>query len=79
MAGDPKAQRELGLRRESGDGVAMSKLEAARWYRRAAEKEGAHAQYGLAMMYEFGDGLPQRTPRPSNGPRWPLRAGAFRP
>ena len=71
MAGDPKAQRELGLRRESGDGVAMSKLEAARWYRRAAEKEGANAQNGLAMRREFGDGPPQRD---AQAIKWPKMA-----
>jgi TPR repeat protein len=42
-----------------GLGVAVDYEEAARWYRKAAERGDAECQYHLGLMYEFGTGVPQ--------------------
>jgi TPR repeat protein len=44
---------------DNGQGVLQDYVEAARWYRRAAEQGVATAQANLADMYAFGRGVPQ--------------------
>lgn len=42
-----------------GEWVAVDYVEAARWYRRAAEQRDEDAQYNLGYMYYYGLGVPQ--------------------
>jgi len=51
-----KAQYELGMRFFDGNGVRKSEKEAMKWWRRAAEKGNADAQYMLGYLYEYGYG-----------------------
>lgn len=51
----------------NGLGVGKNYQEALRWYRMAAEKRNADAEYSLGLMYANGEG----TPRDSAGAvRW---------
>ncbi len=43
----------------AGRGVPQDDVEAARWYRLAAEQGNARAQFNLGSMYEKGEGVPQ--------------------
>ncbi len=56
-AGDSNAQFELGNRFLYGTGVVADELEAARWFRLAAEQNNNNAQYNLAVMYMQGTGV----------------------
>jgi TPR repeat protein len=38
--------------------VAVDKIEAVKWYRQAAEKVHAQAQYALGCCHYYGDGAP---------------------
>jgi uncharacterized protein len=59
-AGDARAQFLLGQMSDSGLGpVALDPREAVRWYRLAAGKKHAEAQYALARAYAFGRGVKQ--------------------
>jgi TPR repeat protein len=49
----------MGYAYEFGYGVAQDYLSAADWYRQAAERDFAIAQYNLALLYENGRGVPQ--------------------
>ena len=42
----------------NGQGVPQDYVEAARWYRKAADQGDAEAQYGLGFMYYQGKGVP---------------------
>ena len=42
-----------------GKGVLKDDNEAAKWYRRAAERGMATAQFNLGLMYSKGKGVPQ--------------------
>jgi hypothetical protein len=42
-----------------GRGVAQSDVEAARWYRKAADQGHAQAQNNLGTMFEQGRGVAQ--------------------
>jgi hypothetical protein len=42
-----------------GRGVAQSDVEAARWYRKAADQGIAQAQYNLGFMFDQGRGVAQ--------------------
>ena len=42
-----------------GAGVPLDYVEAAKWYRKAAEQGDATAQFALATCYQFGEGVPQ--------------------
>lgn len=42
-----------------GEGVLQDYTEAVRWYRLAAERGNAAAQYGLGFMYAMGRGVTQ--------------------
>jgi serine/threonine protein kinase len=54
--GDAKAQVELGLKFDNGDGVSTDIAEAFYWYRKAANQEDAVGQWRLGVMYEAGRG-----------------------
>jgi TPR repeat protein len=43
----------------SGRGVARNEIEAAIWYRRAADKGSARGQYSLGWLYKQGEGVMQ--------------------
>jgi uncharacterized protein len=58
--GDAKAQYRLGLLYSNGrEGVGQNRLEAVKWYRRAAEQGDHEAQASLADAYFNGFGVPQ--------------------
>ncbi len=57
--GDAKAQHNLGVMYERGQGVPQDYAEAVRWYRKAAEQGFASAQYNLGVMYGKGQVVPQ--------------------
>lgn len=52
MEGDAEAQYNLGM-------CSNDYVEAAKWYRKAADQGVAEAQYKLGLMYSNGDGLPK--------------------
>ncbi len=56
---DTEAQRNIGIMFQQGLGVPQSDVEAANWYRRAAENGHARAQQNLGVMYEEGNGVLQ--------------------
>ena len=47
----------LGVMFEKGRGVTQSDVEAARWFRKAADQGDAGAQYYLGIMFEQGRGV----------------------
>jgi localization factor PodJL len=56
--GDPSAEFEVGSRLSAGGEGKPDYEEAVVWYRRAAIRGFAPAQYRLAVLYERGWGLP---------------------
>jgi len=56
--GDPKAERDLGLRYLAGDGLTTNEAEAARWLLSAAYKGEPTAEYWLGTLYARGHGVP---------------------
>ena len=56
--GDVKAQFNLGVMYQLGQGVPQDYAEAAKWYRLAADQGFAPAQFNLASMYIKGQGVP---------------------
>jgi TPR repeat protein/S1-C subfamily serine protease len=56
---------------DDGNGVRQDHVEAATWYRRAAERGLAEAQHNLAVAYDEGQGVPQDH---SEAVRWYFRA-----
>ena len=55
---DPDAQNELGNAYNGGRaGLKQDYGEALKWYRRAADKGYALAQYNLGLAYEHGHGV----------------------
>ncbi len=54
-----KAQYNLGLAYENGQGVAQDSAQAAQWFRKAAEQAVPQAQFNLGMMYRGGRGVIQ--------------------
>ena len=56
---DAEAQRNIGILFQQGLGVPQSDVEAAEWYRRAAENGHVRAQQNLGTMYEEGAGVLQ--------------------
>jgi TPR repeat protein len=52
------AQFSLGLNFANGVGAAQDFVQAASWYRKAAEQSHALAQFNLGRMYALGQGLP---------------------
>ena len=57
--GDAKAQHAMGLMYYRGDGVSQDRVEAAKWFRRAAEQNYAEAETSLGRMYTSGSGVAQ--------------------
>ena len=57
--GNAKAQHNLGVMYEIGEGVPQDFAEAVKWYRKAAEQGVADAQFNLGIMYGNGQGVPQ--------------------
>ena len=58
-AGDARAQDQLGLLYEEGQGVTEDPVSAAFWYEKAALQGFAPAQMNLARLYRNGKGLAQ--------------------
>jgi TPR repeat protein len=58
-AGDPRAQDQLGIMFEEGQGVARDDVTAVFWYEKAAEQGYAPAQLNLGRMYRNGKGVEQ--------------------
>jgi len=57
--GDARAQTRLGVMLSTGRGVPQNFVEAAYWYRRAAEQGDPDAQYFLGVSYDLGKGVPE--------------------
>ena len=57
--GDAKAQYNLGLMYENGQGVTQDYKEAVKWCRLAADQGLAEAQYNLGLIYRDGEGVTQ--------------------
>jgi S1-C subfamily serine protease len=57
--GNAKAQFNLGLMYNNGQGVPQDYKEAVKWYRLSAEQGDAKAQLLLGAMYDKGQGVPQ--------------------
>ena len=57
--GHAKAQFNLGVCYDKGQGVPQDYAEAARWYRMSAEQGDAKAQFNLGFCYYEGQGVPQ--------------------
>jgi hypothetical protein len=51
-------QNTLGIRCLDGDGTQAARVEAVKWFRKAAEQGLAEAQFNLALMCIRGDGTP---------------------
>ena len=57
-SGEVVAQYKVASIYESGsDDVPQNLLEAAKWYRMAAEQNHSQSQYNLGMMYQSGHGV----------------------
>jgi TPR repeat protein len=57
--GDAKAQFNLGLAYENGQGVPKDETEAVKWYQKAAEQGYAEGQCNLGLAYYKGQGVPK--------------------
>ncbi len=57
-AGNPDAQFRIGVQYELGAHVTQDPVEAAVWYRKAADRGLARAQHSLGVLYESGTGVP---------------------
>jgi len=58
-AGDPAAQYTLGYNYYLGRGVALDYVQAAIWWRKAADQGCPDAQNNLGVLYNSGKGVPQ--------------------
>jgi len=56
--GHAQAQRELGSRYETEQGVPQDETKAADWIGETAEQGEAYAQYELGLIYVLGQGVP---------------------
>jgi TPR repeat protein len=57
--GDALAQRDLGLRYDSGDGIPKDATKAVGWWRKAAEQGDALAQFKAGTAFAKGEGVPK--------------------
>ena len=57
--GDAKAQYNLGVMYQQGQGVSQDYKTAVKWYALAAEQGDAEAQFNLGVMYFEGQGVLQ--------------------
>ncbi len=55
--GDMRAQYNLGIMYDNGEGVQQNYAAAFDWYKTAAERGYTDAQYNLAKMYSYGQGV----------------------
>ena len=55
--GDARAQSNLGLMYDNGEGVAEDDAESVKWFRKAADQGHARAQFNLGVMYANGEGV----------------------
>jgi TPR repeat protein len=55
--GNAAAQYNLGRCYYYDEGVAEDTVEAAKWYRKAAEQGDDEAQHNLGVCYEYGRGV----------------------
>ena len=60
-AGEATAEHALGFLYSDGLGVPQDHVEAAGWYRRAAEQGHVTAQHALGFLYSDGLGVPQNS------------------
>ena len=58
-AGDPQAQYKLGYDYFLGHGVPLDYVQAAIWWRKAADQGFPQAQNNLGVLYNAGRGVPQ--------------------
>ena len=56
--GEARAQYDLGVMYDKGEGVPQSDAKAMEWYERAAAQGEPRAQYNLGLMYLNGQGVP---------------------
>ena len=42
-----------------GQGISQNRVEAAKWYKKAAEQENVDAQYRLGNMFFYKVGIPE--------------------
>ena len=54
---NPRAENNLGVMYELGEGVSVDNKAAIKWYRRAAEHGNADGEYNLGEMYDKGKGV----------------------
>lgn len=59
--GHARAQYNLGVLYDQGNGVPQHYGEAMKWYRKAAEQGNTNAQYNLGVMYREGHGVTKDT------------------
>ena len=59
VQGHVKAQGNIGIMYQNGDGVIKDAVKAVKWFRLAAEQGDANAQYNLGTKYDQGDGVTQ--------------------
>lgn len=59
LGGNSSAQFNLGVIHDTGQGVPEDNIEAAKWYRLAADQGNPEAQYNLGVMYDTGEGVPE--------------------
>jgi uncharacterized protein len=55
--GNARAQFNLGIMYDKGQGVTQDDAKAMTWFRKAAEQGLAEAQYNLGVMYDEGQGV----------------------
>jgi TPR repeat protein len=56
--GEARAQYDLGVMYDQGQGVPQSDAKAREWYERAAQQGEPRALYNLGLMYLNGQGVP---------------------
>lgn len=59
MQGDAASQFQLAVAYDRGIGTNQDLMEAAKWYRAAAEQGYAEAQNSLGSLYQAGEGVPK--------------------
>ena len=57
MQGEARAQHQLGVMHQSGEGALQDDSTAVEWFRKAAEQGHADAQVQLGYMYLYGRGV----------------------
>lgn len=55
--GDAEVQFGMGLKFANGEGAAQDYVQAAEWYRKAADQSHSLAQFNLGTMYANGQGM----------------------